>query len=549
MKKILVFSLLCVFFLVGCNTPGEGGTEQPVINYAAVSEVNDSIDILYSDVENIRFSSQDVQDEIARIRSLYDQLTEEEKKLVTSYDNFLEIEELYAQYLKQKEQEEAERQKVVDAVAEAAEFAKECIPISNTGENIELPNSYVSDDGVDVYIGWTTADPCTITNKGEVTQPRNTSRRVKLTAVCRSGDVAETVEKTVTVGPLKYEALPEVPVFAYYYTNQRALTDVERETIDVINLSFGGIDVNTGEVYVTGLNTQTVLQERKHGIRVTFSVQQKDGFKEWTKTAAKREVLAQSFVDVVLQYHFDGVDIDWEYPDSGDEVKNYVQFMKLLYEKIKKVSRNYLVTSAMYGGNGVSKYDAGVSHQYMDYIHLMTYDLNSAEVAQHLTALSKSSNGYSSVKQTVEFYLAAGIPKEKLVIGAAFYGKVYELSNTGSSFIGERPLSSTKDHLYSILYSSIRSNYLPKIGQSDPDIKVERRWDANAQAPYLCVTEYKNGVVSGRKFITYDDTESITLKAEYLLDAGLGGMMFWELGYEDRETDDLVIAIRDVLKK
>mgnify|MGYP003292843089 CR=1 FL=1 len=179
----------------------------------------------------------------------------------------------------------------------------------------------------------------------------------------------------------------------------------------------------------------------------------------------------------------------------------------------------------------------------------MTYDLNSADVAQHLTALSKSSNGYSSVKQTVEFYLAAGVPKEKLVIGAAFYGKVYELSTTGTSFIGERPLSSSKDHLYSILYSSIRANYLPKIGQNLDNIKVEKRWDSVAEAPYLCITEYKNGIVSARKFITYDDQQSIKLKVEYLLEADLGGIMFWELGYEDRDTDDLVIAIRDTIKK
>ena len=70
MKKVLMFSLIVFFFLVGCNTPGQGGTEQPVINQLAVSEVNDSIEILYSDLENIRFSKVEVQEEIQRIRTL-----------------------------------------------------------------------------------------------------------------------------------------------------------------------------------------------------------------------------------------------------------------------------------------------------------------------------------------------------------------------------------------------------------------------------------------------------------------------------------------------
>ena len=66
-----------------------------------------------------------------------------------------------------------------------------------------------------------------------------------------------------------------------------------------------------------------------------------------------------------------------------------------------------------------------------------------------------------------------------------------------------------------------------------------------AQAPYLCITD-ANG---SKYFITYDDVESVKLKAQYVLDNQLGGMMFWELGEEDRTTNDLVGAINSVIKK
>ena len=51
-------------------------------------------------------------------------------------------------------------------------------------------------------------------------------------------------------------------------------------------------------------------------------------------------------------------------------------------------------------------------------------------------------NSYSSltVKGTVDHYISSGVPKEKLVVGAAFYGKVYEISTSSTNFLGVRPI-------------------------------------------------------------------------------------------------------------
>lgn len=542
MKKVLIIWIFLIVFLVGC---GEPQPPEVIIDYAKVSEVTDSIDILCSDLENMDFSNEETQNEIVRIRNLYEGLLTEEKELVTNISDLEEVENMYKQYIEQKEKEQAEKQKVIDAVAEAVALCDATVAKSSTGDDLELPTSYTSEDGINVYIGWTTSDPQTITNKGMVTQPRKSVVNVTLTAVCRSGDVSEKFTRRVAVGPLGYTPLPEKPVFAYYFTNLRALTEQERKTINVINLSFGNI-ASDGTVSVGGLNSETLLQERKHGIRVCFSVQNKEGFKKWTSTPANREKLAQSFLETCEKYHFDGVDIDWEYPEGAAEVANYVEFMKLLYNKFKKANSNYLVTSAMYGGNGSSKYNAGESYKYMDYIHLMTYDLNAPDLSTHLTALSSGSASSTSVESTIASYTAQGIPREKLVIGGAFYGKIYEVDPKGTGFIRQKPITEP----YTIVFSQIYQNYLLKINESNSNIKIVREWDSAANAPYLCITEYNTaGVITGKKFITYDDAESLKLKAQYVFDQGLGGMMFWELGYEHRETDQLVKAIHDVFYK
>ena len=53
-----------------------------------------------------------------------------------------------------------------------------------------------------------------------------------------------------------------------------------------------------------------------------------------------------------------------------------------------------------------------------------------------------------------------------------------------------------------------------------------RRWDAQAQAPFLWNAEK-------RIFISYDDPESLRVKSRYVLERGLAGVMFWEY-YADR---------------
>lgn len=533
MKKLLAICFIAMFILVGCTT------EKPVdevIDYEKISEITDSIDILYSDLENLKFSDEDVIAEMENIKKLYNELKDNEKELVENYEDFLEIENQYELYKQEKEKQEAEKQKIRDAVAAAATFVEETVPESTKGENLDLPKKYISEDGVEVFIGWTTDDPLTITNTGVVTQPRVSGSIVRLTAVCRSGSESQKVIKDVVVSYLPFASLPEQPVFAYYYSNQKSLSDIERNTIDVINLSFGEIDTD-GNVYVTTLQYETILKERANGIRVCFSVQNKTGFQTWTATAEKREKLAQSFVDVCTSYHFDGVDIDWEYP-VGTEVNNYVEFMKLLYKKMKSQNSNYLVTSAMYGGNGVSKYNAGESYKYMDYIHLMTYDFNDPNLSSHLSSVSDA-------EKTIKYYNDAGVPKNKLVIGCAFYGKEYYISKDSSNYYYSKPIRDAQ----TINYSQIKNTYLSYLDNPTETITVTREWDSSKKAPYLCVTKYNDDkTIKEKIFITYDDSQSISLKCDVVKSEGLGGIMMWELGSSDRTNNDLIEAINKCFK-
>ena len=65
-----------------------------------------------------------------------------------------------------------------------------------------------------------------------------------------------------------------------------------------------------------------------------------------------------------------------------------------------------------------------------------------------------------------------------------------------------------------------------------------RRWDAAAQAPFLWNADQ-------RIFISYDDPESLRLKASYVRAKGLGGVMFWQ--YDEDPSGALLDALHTSL--
>lgn len=534
MKKIIFPLLLLLLFVVGCEktpTPEPEPTE-PTINYESVSEVTESIDFMYSDIETLDIYKEETRAEIANIRALYEALNDDEKKEVTNYNSLLELEQLVEDYKKELEEKEKEAEKMQAGIEKVISYLEESVP-KTCEDNIDLITTYDIEEGLKALISWKSTDSITLSPYGTVCRPRGQAARVQLTATIKLGEHTGEFKRTIAVAPIEYTQLPSKPVFAYFYQGQGSLNEVESNTIDVINLAFADIDLSTASVSVLGLNYATVLAERTKGIRVLFSIQSKEGFKKFTASSTGRTKLVEQIIQTVKKYHFDGVDIDWEYPETSTEVQNYTSFMQLLYEEMKKANMNYLVTTAVYGGNGHTHYNVQETHKYVDYMHLMTYDLNDPNTTTHLTSLS----GKTSVKSTVESYVNAGVPISKLVIGAAFYGKIYQISSSSTSYLGVKPISTPT----TITYKEIKSKYLSKL---DTNSNIQRVWDSSANAPYLCVTE-----TNGNKFfITYDDAESVKLKAEYVMSSQLAGIMFWALGEEDRKTSDLVSAINSVMK-
>ena len=270
------------------------------------------------------------------------------------------------------------------------------------------------------------------------------------------------------------------------------------------------------------------------------------GFSDAVLTPERRQRFVQSAVDFVRRHDLDGFDVDWEYPGlpgngnthRPEDKPNFTSVMADLRAALDKDAaargKASLLTlaagafPAFIGHTEMAKVQASV-----DFVNLMTYDFRVASVeriAGHHANLYDTPNDEKrrSADRAVREFLAAGVPAAKLVMGVPFYGR------------GWRDVHPAADGLYQlgVAAEGMNLSYGQLAGAVIGRAGFSRHWDATAQAPYLWNA-------SQRIFISYDDPESLRLKANYVRAKGLGGVMFWQ--YAEDPSGALLDALHTSL--
>ena len=261
---------------------------------------------------------------------------------------------------------------------------------------------------------------------------------------------------------------------------------------------------------------------------------------------ASRKAFASSCVTFMKQYGFDGIDIDWEYPVSGGlnagtpaDKQNYTALLKEFRTELNaeeaKDSRSYsLSIAAPAGPSIIPNLESAKIGGVLDWMNLMSYDFHGSwdPITGHnapMTVGPKDSAAGFSITDAVDSYLKAGFPAAKLVLGVPFYGRGWEnVGPNGSGLYQPGTAASVGTWEKGVFdYSDIKSNYLPS---------MTRSWDASAQVPYL----YDS---ARRLWISYDDAQSMKIKADYIKAKGLGGAMIWEItGDRTQELLDTLVS-------
>jgi chitinase len=335
------------------------------------------------------------------------------------------------------------------------------------------------------------------------------------------------------------------------YVEQKELKNVtpqDAKSLDVINVAFAYCqDSKIFLKNVEDFQWLPTIRSYNPDLKILFSVGGwgAGGFSPMSATEGNRRKFAASCLEVVKTYHLDGIDIDWEYPgldwagieaDPADK-ENYTKMFATIREVFDQEDPRLLLTAAV----GCDQYF--IDHTEMNqvaalltYISIMTYDMRGCGepfTGHHTNLYSYKTPhpqaGIRSVAHAVEIYEKAGVPRDKMVIGAAFYTRMWKnvQIDKENSILNAR---STEPSGYGPGYGEISKNYLGKNG-------YVRYFDQEAQAPYL---------FNGSTFISYDDSQSITQKVHFLKKEGLRGIMYWEHSCDD--TRELLQALHKEMK-
>ena len=234
-------------------------------------------------------------------------------------------------------------------------------------------------------------------------------------------------------------------------------------------------------------------------------------------TEVGRKEFAQSVRQLTDYFKTDGIDLDWEYPAiPGPPGHTYrsedrPNVTKLLKE-IREANVDSFEISFAAGGFKTfidSSLEWKEAMKYMDFVNVMTYDLvhGYSKISGHHTPLYSTPQQEVSADTAIQLLLEKGVVPEKIVIGAAFYGRYFQI-DSGASVDLYQPCH--------FIYG------FPNHHREDSLKGFEILWDSVAQAPYALNQER-------RLLATYDDERSIALKTKYAKDNGLGGIMFWQL--------------------
>ena len=277
-----------------------------------------------------------------------------------------------------------------------------------------------------------------------------------------------------------------------------------------INFAFGKIkdDHRTLEIKKEARLKKIVdLKKTNPTLKVMLSIGGwgADYFSGMAKDEANRKAFCDNCLAAVNKYGLDGIDLDWEYP--GETTSEHIEastddkanFTKLVKDLRATLGEDKLITMASSASARYVSFPDFID--YMDFVNIMTYDMGNPP-SYHNAALYPSSRTKRSCDESVTLHVNAGVPLEKIVLGMAFYGRD-----------DNKAFTSGDDDNFVYYKDIVVGSYI-------------ERWDEQCQVPFLTDA-------AGNMVLSYDNEQSLSLKANYVKDKGLKGAMYWAIQGDD----------------
>jgi len=302
----------------------------------------------------------------------------------------------------------------------------------------------------------------------------------------------------------------------------------------IIHAGAGLCDTGDGTFTVPSnfIELELLNKSKEAGIKVEFYMGGSGAtYKKVASSASARATFVQGITKFIHNYSYDGIDIDWEYPESTSDKANFYLLMSEIRNALP--SPDYVISidvpnipNDYYGFNNLKTV--------VDMFNIMLYDCAGsltgyAELNSPIFNDTSNPSPQGSADQSATCFMKdLGIPAEQLNMGTPFYGYYY----TKQTYLFEICQPCTSGNVISEEYGT----YIK------PRINAQgwvRHFDDMAQVPYMLRSDGSDG------FITYDDYNSTYARVSYsVYTRGLGGSFMWSLDQDyDGKTQDLLDAM------
>lgn len=347
-------------------------------------------------------------------------------------------------------------------------------------------------------------------------------------------------------GNAEYSQAGPFRIIGYFAGPLQRVDSIEVEKLTHLIFCFG--DFKEGNFWIRNAEDSIIIErmigmkKRQPQLKVMLSLGGWGGCQFCSagfSSAAGRKKFAQSVRAISQHFQTDGIDLDWEYPAiAGVPGYHYEAADREHFTELLKEIRHYNPPpfEISFAAGGFTKYiDSSIDWisvlPYTDFINIMSYDLvhGYSTSSGHHTPLFSTVQQKESTDHAVKSLIGKGVPRDKLIIGAAFYGRYFAIQE-GAPVGLYQP--GRFDHSFSYRHAK------DSIGVQQGFIQY---WDATAQAPYAIH-------LKRRLLATYDNEESVLRKTDYALHEQLGGMMFWQL-MDDQCREGLLAVIERRVKQ
>lgn len=209
---------------------------------------------------------------------------------------------------------------------------------------------------------------------------------------------------------------------------------------------------------------------------------------------------------------------------KSSDKEGFAEFAKTLSDAFKPEG---LLLSAAVSPNPKNidaGYDVPKLSESLDWFNVMTYDFHGSWDGKtgHNSPLYSGGDDSFSSNATINHYIERGAPPKKLVMGIPTYGQSFTLSSADNNglnapSVGAGTPANTTNAPGTLSFYEICER-TKKNGWS-----VERDPENN-MGPHA----FKD-----QQWVSYDDTDSVREKAQYIRDNKLGGGMIWTLDFDD----------------